>query len=142
MLKQDSYVQAKLVEMGWRWSQAYTGGHISGQLVMQTLANRVRCGWGSWLQIIDGVPKFMAENEMPKLEHGSIWQPEFVKLLHAVEGIHNGSVQDLTHGALYFADLNHIERPWFMDKIIQARDEDGVPQHKRVTDMGSFCFWS
>jgi hypothetical protein len=142
LLKQDDYCKAKIVEFGWRYAKAYTGGHLAGQLVMHTILNRVRCGWGSHLQVIDSFSKYIAENEVPPLVHGSIWDPAFVKLLHAVEGIFDGSATDMSKGALYFGDLGHIERDWFREKIIQAKNEEGLPQHKRVADMGSFCFWS
>lgn len=140
MLKQDDYIKGRLVEMGWRFGKKY-GGHMAGQLVMSTIANRVRVGWGSWLQCIDHVPIFMAENELPKLEHPSVWEPGFVKMLHAVDGIFDGSTPDLSKGALYWADLSNIERPWFKEKIVQPRKENGEPVHQRVVDMNSLSFW-
>lgn len=142
MLKQDQYIQGRLVEMGWRFGKAY-GGHMAGQLVMCTLANRVRKGWGSWLQVIDNVPKFMAENELPPLEHPSLWEPGFVKMLHAVDGIYDGSVVDLSKGATYWADLAHVERPWFKTAIIDSKDPlTGLPRYMRVVDMNSLSFWT
>lgn len=142
MLTQDQYVKGRLVELGWRFGQSYSGGHMAGQLVMHTLANRVRVGWGSWLQTIDRVPLFMAERELPKLNHDSIWEPNFVKLLHTVEGIYDSSTVDLSKGALYWGDLSRIERPWFAEKIIQARKEDGMPVHQRVCDLNSLSFFN
>jgi hypothetical protein len=128
--------------MGWRFGQTYSGGHLAGQMVMHALANRVRCGWGSWLEVIDNVPTFMAENEMPKLKHPSVWEPAFVKLLHTVDGVFDGSIQDLSNGGVFWGQLDRIERPWFKENIIQAHNEEGVPQHKRVADMNSLSFWS
>jgi hypothetical protein len=146
MLKQDDYVKAKLVEMAWRFCKSYTGGHMAGQLIMHTLANRVRVGWGGWLQVLDSVPKFMAENELPPLEHPPLWEPAFVKLLHAVDGIYDGSIPDASRGALYWGDLNRIERPWFKEKIMDARKDNfegvSIPAHQRVNDMTSLSFWA
>jgi hypothetical protein len=146
MLTQDNYQKTQLVMMGWRFCKSYTGGHVAGSLVMHTLMNRVRIGWGNLLQVIDGVPKFMAENELPPLEHPPLWDAAFVKLLHAVDGIYDGSVPDASHGALYWGDLNRLERSWFKEKIVDARKEnfEGVliPVHQRVNDMSSLCFWS
>lgn len=154
MLKHDAYVQSKLVETGWRWSQAYGGGHIAGQMVMHVLANRVRAGWGSWLQVIDKIPLYMAENEMPVLTHPSIWEPSFVKLLQTVEGIHDGSVQDLTKGnmwptgapggqigALYWASLGNIQRQWFKDLIAAEDVITGLRQHPQVANINSLSFF-
>ena len=145
MLKQDDYVKAHLVSLGWRFGQAYSGGHIAGEMVMQTLANRVRVGWGSWLKVIDTVPLFMAENEIPRLEHPSIWEPNFVKLLHKVDAVFDGSIPDLSKGALYWGDLAKIERDWFREKIVQAKtfNFEGVevPAHPRVACMNGLNFW-
>ena len=141
MLKADDFIKSKLVETGWRFGQSYAGGHIAAQMVMNTLANRFRLGWGPWLQIIEGIPNFMAENELPPITYPSIWDGAFIKLLHAVDGIFDGSAQDLSKGALYWADLRKIERPWFQQRILDARKEDGLPAHTRVADMNSLSFW-
>ncbi len=150
MLKQDSYIQAKIVEMGWRFGQSYGGGHLAGQLVMHTLANRVRVGWGSWLRVLDTVPQQMAENELPPLMHPSVWEPTFVKLLSVVDGIYDGSVADLTRGAhsdhktgaLYFCALNKIERPWFKNAIVDAVNPvTGLRLHQKISDMNTLAFF-
>lgn len=141
MLTQDNYIKAKLVETGWRYAQFYGGGHLAGQIVMGCIANRVRAGWGSWLQMLDGLDQFAAENTIPPLKHPSVWEPSFIKLLHTVDGIFDQSIQDLSKGGLYWADLSKIDRTWFLEKIVQAKDADGVPRHKRVNDMNTFCVW-
>ena len=141
MLKIEDLQKAKLVELAWRFGQSYNGGYIAGQMVMSTLANRHRAGWGSWLEIVDRVPNFMAENELPPLTWPGVWEGNFVKLLHVVDGVFDGSATDLTHGALYWGDLNRIERPWFQERIIDAVGEDGMRAHPRVADMSSLSFW-
>ena len=146
MLKQDDYIKGRLVEMGWRFGQSYAGGHIAGEMVMQTIANRVRVGWSSWLPAIDRIPLYMAEHEMPELKHPSVWEPGFIKLLHAVDGIFDGSIPDKSKGGLYWGDLARIERPWFLEKIIQATKEnfEGVliPVHQRVAALNGLNFWN
>ncbi len=145
MLKHDHLIQSKLVETGWRFGQVYGGGHLPGQMVMSALANRVRKGWGSWLHVLQGVPDFMAENEMPPLVYPiNVWDSNFVKLLHAVEGIYDGSAQDLTKGALFFADLTKIERGWFQEHIISAMDfgmNAELRLHPIVSNMNSLTFF-
>jgi hypothetical protein len=142
LLKQDDFIKANLVSMGWRFSQSYTDtGHIAGQMIMHTLANRVKCGWGSWLQIVDRVPAFMAEKELPKLEHPSVWDAGFIKLLHAVDGIYDGSIPDLSKGALYWCELSRIENPWFKEKIVDAVGVDGLRRHPIVANMNGLSFF-
>jgi hypothetical protein len=142
MLQQDKFGQAMLVDLGWRFGQSYGGGHLAGQLIMHTLMNRVRLGWGSVLQVIDTVPHSMAENEIPPQKYPSIWEPTFVKLLHTVEGIYDGSTPDLSKGALYWCDLNRIERPWFKEKIIDAVNPlTNEKVHPHVADINSLWFF-
>ena len=153
MLQQDAFIKSQLVSYGWRYGQLYGGGHLAGTLVMQALANRVRRGFGSWLQVLESVPNYMAEHEMPPLKYPSLWEPNFVKLLHAVEGIYSGSATDMTLGAtmidnkprtggLYFGLLNKIERPWFKTQIIDAINPlNGLRLHNRVADLNCLSFW-
>lgn len=142
MLKNDDFLKARVVELGWRFGAAY-GGHIAGTMVMQVLANRFRQGWANWLTIIENVPNFMAENELPPFVLDSVWNPSFNKLLHAIDGIFDGSAQDNTKGALYFCDLNKVERAWFKEKVLDARraDEPELRQHPMVANLNSLSFF-
>jgi hypothetical protein len=117
-------------------------------MVMNTVANRVRLGHGSWLDVITNVPKYMAENEMPPLVYPSVWEPAFVKMLHAVEGIYDGSAIDKSNGATYWADLQLIERKWFKDLLAQTNeplDADGSEQrlktHPMCANINSLAFF-
>jgi hypothetical protein len=64
MLRQDDYQKAQLVTVGWRYGQEY-GGHLAACMVMSCLMNRVRLGWGTVLEVLDRIPNFAAEVEMP-----------------------------------------------------------------------------
>jgi hypothetical protein len=142
MLKHDDFVKGQLVAMGWRFGQVYGGGPLAGQMVMSSLANRVRAGWGSWLDVLERVPQTMAESELPPLKFPSVWEPSFVKLLHAVDSIYEYSLSDMTHGGLFWCDLNNIGRPWFQEKIIAPIQElTGLRQHPAVANMNSLTFF-
>lgn len=141
MLKTEDFFKSHLVTLAWRFGQSYNGGYIAGQMIMSTLANRQRAGWGSWGEIIERVPNFMAENELPPLKFPNVWDGSFVKLQHVVDGVFDGSASDLSKGALYWGDLNKIERPWFRDKIVDAVNAEGLRQHPRVADMNSLAFF-
>ena len=140
-MKIEDLQKAKLVELGWRFGQSYTGGYLAGQMVMSTLANRVRAGWGNWLEVIERVPNFMAENELPLLKYPNVWEGSFVKLLHVVDGVFDGSAADLSKGALYWADLARIERPWFRELLDAKNEETGLAQHPIVASMNSLTFF-
>jgi len=145
VLKIEEIQQTKLVEIGWSFGQSYGGGHLAGQMIMHCLANRQRAGWGDWLSVIAKVPYFMAENQLPPVEWPDRWNGSFVKLCHIVGGVFDGSVPDMSKGALYWADLTRIERPWFKSKIVDPIKEDGPQagqrQHPAVANLNSLTFF-
>lgn len=144
MLKIEDVQRVKLLEVGWSFGQPY-GGHVAGQMIMHVIANRVRCGWGSWLEVIDRIPQFMAEATLPPVAWPSLWNGSFTKLCHLVDGVFDGSVSDVSKGSLYWGDLTRIERPWFQQKIIDPIKEDGPQagqrQHPIVANMNSLSFF-
>jgi hypothetical protein len=142
MLRQDDFQKSKLAEVGWQHGREY-GGHLASCMIMSVLANRVRKGWGNWIQVIDRIPKFAAIKEMPT---GSpeIWEPEFVRLLHEVDAIfdgtknyaqskgHDGSMTD----ALYWCDTRFIETDYFKENILGQKE-----RHPRVMDMNTLVLF-
>ena len=141
MLKTEDMQKSKLVELGWRFGQAYAGGYIAGQMVMSAIANRQRAGWGNWFEVIEKVPFFMAEEELPPLKFPNVWDGNFVKLLHIVDGVFDGSAMDMSKGALYWADLQRVERSWFKNLMFATNEETGMKQHPIVASMNSLTFF-
>lgn len=139
MLRQDDYTKSQLVTVGWLYGKEY-GGHLASCMIMSCIANRQRIGWGSWLEVIERVPNSAAE-VLELKEFPSIWEPGFVRLLHEVDGIYDNSGEDRSKGALYWADLRRIERPWFQEKIIDAVNDLGEKLHPRVADLNSLTFF-
>lgn len=134
MLRQDDYQKAKLVEVGWRHGKVF-GGHLASVMIMSCLANRQRLGWGSWLDIIDGIPAKAATIEQPE-GTPSVWEPNFVRLLHEVEAIFDGS-KDYANGAVYWADTSQpITNEWFQEKIL-----NNLVSHPKVADMNSLMLF-
>lgn len=133
MLRQDDFLKAQLVTAGWLHGKEY-GGHLASCMVMATLMNRVKAGWGTLLEVIERIPMYAATTELPT-GIPSLWEPSFIKLLHEVEGIYDGSVPDVSKGALYWGDTRRIETPFFQNKIL------GNPDHPRTVDMNSLVFW-
>jgi hypothetical protein len=86
------------------------------------------------MEVIDAIPSRSATIEQPK-GTPSIWEPHFVKLLHEVEAIFDGS-KDYAKGALYWFDsAEPVTNPWFQEKILG----DGI-SHPVVGNMNSLMF--
>lgn len=133
MLRQDDFQKSQLVLTGWRYGKEY-GGHLAACMVMSCLMNRVRLGWGSVLEVLDRIPNFSA-TEVTPTGTPAIWEPTFVKLLHEVESIYDGT-QDHSKGAVYWADTREITTPFFKNKIM------GEPEaHPRVLEMNTLALF-
>jgi hypothetical protein len=134
MLRQDDFNKAQLVLKGWQYGREY-GGHLAPLMIMGCIANRVRLGWGSWLEVIERIPQFAAENEQPT-GFPQIWEPNFVRLLHEVDNVYDGSGTDYSKGAMYWADLRKIDREWFKERILKDSTT-----HPRVADLNTLTLF-
>lgn len=134
ILRQDDFLRSQLVLTMWQWGSPY-GGHLAACMVGCCLMNRVRLGWGSLLEVLDRIPNFAATTEMPT-GTPSIWEPQFVRLLHEVEGIYDGT-QDYTKGALYWCDTRNVDTPFFKNKILADNT-----MHRRIAEMNTLAFFT
>jgi hypothetical protein len=135
MLRPDDFIKGQLVLYGWRAGKEY-GGHLASEAIMHVIANRVRVGWGGWLDVLADVPNKSATIEQPE-GTPQVWGQEFSRLLHSVESIFDGSAKDLSNGAVYFADLaKPVTNPWFSERIL-----GDLTTHRKVADMNSLTFF-
>ena len=107
------------------------GGHMGAEIIASCLCNRQKRGWGTHLEIIERIPLYAAEHEVP-VGYPPLWEPAFMKLLHSIEGIYDTTL-DTAKGGLYWADLRKIETEFFKEKILKNPDE-----HPRIVDMNGF----
>ncbi len=138
-MRQDDFQQALVILECWRQGCDF-GNHQIPSMIAGCLGNRVRLGWGSWLEVVAKLPKFSAVLEQPNRDKfPDIWEPNFVKLLHNISGIWDSSIPDPAVGGLYWADLSQgrggITNPWFRDKILNS------PQHTAVANQGPFTLF-
>ena len=130
MLRQDDFCKSQLVLLAWRYGRDF-GGYLGSCMIMSCLANRQKLGWGSWLEIIESVPKYSAIIEQPT-GYPSVWEPSFVRLLHECESIYDNS-KDYANGAVYWFDSSKpVTNPWFQEKLLNNLDV-----HPKVGDMNS-----
>lgn len=141
MLRQDDFIKSQLVLFGWRQGKEY-GGHHVPNMIMSVLANRVKAGWGTWLEVLDHVDRYAAA---PLVYEGTpqLYDPIFTRLLNDVDLIYAGSQNDAvcfvdrTHKepAMYWADLRHIETEFFKKKI------QGNPDHRIIMNQNTFSLY-
>lgn len=141
MLRQDDFIKSQIVLFAWRNGNEY-GGHVVPCMIMSVLANRVKAGWGTWLEVLDAVDRYAA---CPLVYEGTpqLYDPNFTRLLHEVDLIHAGSKNDAMafynrtqqEPAMYWADTRRIETPFFKAKI------QGNPDHRIVMNQNTFSLY-
>lgn len=105
-------------------------------MILGCLANRQKLGWGNYLEVLKSLPKFSAVTELPNRDKfPDIWEQNFVRLLHAVDGVYDGSMPDPSMGGLYWADLKNVTNPWFKEKVIDN------PLHSICANQNSFTIF-
>ena len=138
MLRQDDAVKAYLVLECFRQGLGF--GHQATLMVLGCLANRQRMGWGAWLDVLKNAPKFSATLEQPNRDTWpDLWNPEFIKLLHAVDGVYDGSIPNPALEGIFWADLSKgkagITNPWFVEKVLNS------PAHAICANQNSFTLF-
>lgn len=137
MLRQEQFIKSQLALAAWREGNKY-GGHRCMLAVAHVLANRAKGGWGSWLNVIERIPAFSANNEdeQPPAAFPDLFDPNVVNLLRDIDGIYDGTAQDLSGGGYYWADLSNVTRDWFKVNIVGSPAE-----HPRVGSCFPLTFW-
>jgi hypothetical protein len=139
----ENYIKAKLVDFAAQ--EACHHGRAEGMLaVAQVLANRVKAGWGEWHKIIATAPDYIGTTQPPaKIDPRDI---SFRTLLGKIDDIYNGTADDSgvnieddrgTMLALYYAELNNIDRRWFHDNITTQ-----LERHPRIANVGPLTFFA
>lgn len=115
------------------------GGADKMIAIAHVLRNRVAAGWqgGDWMAVLENAAQNRAKVPPPlaglDLRNGSV-----KAFLQAVDDIYAGAEEDeLTGGALYYADLHDITNSWFLENI--ARDPIN---HPRTATVGLTAFFS
>ena len=135
MVRQDDFTKSLLILECWRQGVSY-GNHQIPMMILGCLTNRQKLGWGSYLDILKSLPKYSATIEQPNRDKWpDIWEPNFVRLLHAVDGVYDGSMPDPAMGGLFWADTKTVDNPWFKEKIL------GSALHPACANQNSFMIF-
>jgi hypothetical protein len=133
MLRQDDWRKSHLVTFGWNAGKKY-GGHLGSCIIMSVIMNRVKLGWGTVEEILNKFPQTAANPDIPK-DVPQIWSPEFIRLLHEIESIYDGS-KDYSNGAVYFCDTAEPVSEWFQEKVLNEKEA-----HRCVGNMNSLMYF-
>lgn len=132
-MRNGEVAKALLVVEAWREGREY-GGYLASEQVAWCLANRVRRGMGSWMDVLANADKNKAtapaERAFPNL-----WDADFMMLCSKVDGIYDNMGSDLAQGGIFYADTSKEISEWFKSDVIRN------PAMTRLVQMNSFCIW-
>lgn len=133
-----------------------TGSRPAMQGIAHVFRNRVEAGWasGDWMKLLADSPIHSSSliEEMDFRSHIDLWDADFRWLHGKCLEIYNGTLKDdvtiaadtrkaggkgIPQRALFYANIQLPVRPWFMENIIQRRDE-----HPRTADAGTVTFFA
>jgi hypothetical protein len=147
----SEFLTAQLALKAW---QDGRGEGIAGlKLVAFCIRNRVRAGFygGDWDKVLSHHQEWSSTLELPDQNLPDPREPAFRAFLQEVDGIFSGRVEDnvtIKPGgavqqlsaappvALYYARLDSITNPWFLQNISQ-----NVEQHRIIGNVGSLHYW-
>lgn len=132
----ESYIKSRLLDFAVQHGARH-GGVNNMLAAAQVICNRARAGWhgGDWLQVMNRAPDVAGTEYEP-------WPMDLrdrsVKVvMFRIEAIfHGASEDDLTGGALYFAEAHNITRPWFLANV--SRKPHTHPQVAKVGEVSFF----
>lgn len=142
----ETYVRAQLATLAWR--EGYQDGGINNSLAVAfVIKNRVRAGWGDWLDLIQRHAIWSSRNadELDTTSHPDAREPNFQLLLQQIDGVFDGSMPDKltvapklgdSRPGLYYGKLNNISREWFLENIVRNPES-----HPRTSQVGEVIFF-
>lgn len=151
----QDYVVGQLALFAWREGKRLAPGSRDAMLgIAEVISHRVKGGQfdGDWLKVLANVGVHSVDNlaDMYTMDQPEVWDPTWRWLIEKCDSVFNGSHQSLvatgkisfngelrSAPAYFYADLNNITRPWFLEKII--RDPSN---HPRVSECQPLTFFS
>lgn len=85
------------------------------------IRNRVNSGWGDWHHVITAKNQFSSMSVPSDPQYGlqPPESPSWSTAQRLAEIIYNGDSEDVTNGALYYANLKTATSGWFFNSIVK-----------------------
>jgi hypothetical protein len=138
----DDYIKAIACMLAEREEQTNGTNGMLG--VLFVLRNRANAGWfkGEWLANMTAKNQFSSMTVLGDpmtIKYQDPREPAFQKVVQMVDQVFDGTLRDITNGAMYYADLNNptfTKDGWFQKNIIEKSDE-----HPRCAQIGTTTYY-
>lgn len=134
----DDYRKALLALVCWR--EAGNQPREGQRAVMHVIRNRVNGNWGTWEHVICSPNQFSSmtiKGDSNLLRWPKSPDAAFDQILQLVDGIWDGSDEDITNGALYYYNPEIATSEWFTTNIAQ-----NTAEHPQVAQIGAHVFFA
>lgn len=141
----ETYIKAQLAELAILEGARHGAVHNMVAVAM-VMRNRVNAGWygGEWMDVISQAADragttYQADEiqERPGTPQINLRNAAVRQLLQRIDDIYDGSEdEDPTDGALFYCELNRVDREWFKANVLRDREE-----HPLVYTCGPVAFF-
>ena len=133
----DCYLIALLAICTWR--EARGEGQEGMRAVAHVIRNRVHAGWGDWDDVITKKNQFSSIS-LAGDSQLLVWPDDddasFRLVFEMCKSVLSGLDDDVTNGALYYANLKNTTSGWFLNNIV------GRPlEHPITVKIGRHTFF-
>lgn len=133
----DNYIKGRLAAFCIDEGFAH-GGLYNMVAVAHVLKNRVEAGWfgGDWMRVLEAAPS--QRGTLRDIAREVDLRDGSIRLLfQAIDDIYSGTIEDnLTAGALFYADLHNLTNPEFKANVLQNPES-----HPRIATVGLTAFF-
>ena len=123
------------------WREARNQGTDGMRAVMHVFRNRVEAGWGDYAAVITKKNQ-ISSMSVPGDSQTVVWprlpDPIFEQAMQIAEVIYEGGDHDLTRGALYYGNLEHIDSGGWFERNIVAKPKE----HPLLVSLGEHSFYA
>lgn len=130
----DTYIRAQMARFAIEEGHEY-GGVNNMVAIAHVLRNRVFAGWGDWLEVVMRAGEKKGNTHIPPMP--PIRSNNVRVLLNRIEDIYTrADANDLTGGALFYADPVLPLADWFRTEVLDRPDD-----HPRSAHIGPVWFF-
>lgn len=132
----DNYIKAKLldfcIEEKWR-----SGDEVDMIAIAHVIRNRVKAGWhgGDWIKVLE-VSIELRPIERPRVRGLSLQEWTVRAFMKDIDDLYSGAMEDITNGALYYAELHTVTNPRIRDVVLTDSRN-----HPRLATIGLTAFF-
>lgn len=106
------------------YREARSEGKRGMQAVANVIANRIHGGWGDAIKVLTTKNQFSSitvKGDSQTIVFPAPPNPDFEYCMQLAQAVMDNKLEDISGGALYYANLGTASSGWFFDKIVSRK---------------------